>query len=290
MSGTIISREAYGKINLGLDVLGRREDGYHLVRMIMQTVSVADTLTFERTDEEGVLLKTDSEEIPDGKDNLVCRAAQIMQEAYALPGGVKITLTKRIPVAAGMAGGSTDAAAVFLGLRDLYGLDASDEALQKLALPLGADIPYCILGGTRLAENIGEKLTALPPAPACPLVIVKPDLFVSTGWVYKKLDSTDVQTKPDIDGLIQAIREQDVKKMALQCANVLEEVTAPEYPVITELEQLLMEAGALNARMTGSGPTVFALFDDTELRDEALLKLRAHERFSKYQSYAAEFV
>ena len=290
MSGTIILREAYGKINLGLDVLGRREDGYHLVRMIMQTVSVADTLTFERTDEEGVLLKTDSEEIPDGKDNLVCRAAQIMQEACALPGGVKITLTKRIPVAAGMAGGSMDAAAVFLGLRDLYGLDASDEALQKLALPLGADIPYCILGGTRLAENIGEKLTALPPAPACPLGIVKPDLFVSTGWVYRKLDSTDVQTKPDIDGLIQAIREQDVKKMALRCANVLEEVTAPEYPVITELEQLLMEAGALNARMTGSGPTVFALFDDTKLRDEALLRLRAHERFSKYQSYAAEFV
>ena len=284
-----VTREAFGKINLGLDVLGKREDGYHLVRMIMQTVSVADTLVLEKTEEPGIVLKTDSGQIPDGEDNLVCKAARVMQEAYGLPGGVRITLTKRIPVAAGMAGGSTDAAATFLGLRDLYGLSVSDEELQRLALPLGADIPYCIAGGTKLAEGIGEKLTGLPPAPPCHLVIVKPDLFVSTGWVYNQYDSAGIVKKPDLDGLIRAIREQDLPRMAALCGNVLEEVTAPEHPVIGQLEQFLTERGALCARMTGSGPTVFAIYESRESRDAALSALRSDDRFKGFESFAAEF-
>lgn len=285
-----VTREAYGKINLGLDVLGKREDGYHLVRMIMQTVSVSDTLVLEKTTEPGVFLKTDSGEIPDGEDNLVCRAARVMQEAYGLPGGVRITLTKRIPVAAGMAGGSTDAAATFLGMRDLYDLSASSEELRHLALPLGADIPYCIAGGTKLAEGIGEKLTKLPPAPPCYLIIVKPDLSVSTGWVYKKYDSTGIVNRPDLDGLMQAIREQDLPRMAALCSNVLEEVTAPEYPVIGQLEHFLTERGALCARMTGSGPTVFAIYENQESRDAGLSDLRCDDRFKGFESFAAGFV
>ena len=204
-----IIREAYAKINLGLDVVGRREDGYHLVRMIMQEIGVHDTLTVTAAGvPEGaplIRLKTDSTEIPIGPDNLICHAAYIMCEEFDIRDEITIDLRKRIPVAAGLAGGSTDAAAVFMALRDLYAPSVTDQQLQELALPLGADIPYCIAGGTRLSEGIGEKLVRLPDAPQCHLVLVKPPVAVNTGMVYRTLDSLAEYPHPDIDGMIDRI-------------------------------------------------------------------------------------
>ena len=301
-----IERKAYGKINLGLDVLGRREDGYHLLKMVMQTVDIADTVVIEKmsaatgTDpieiivlaEPGNAKKAEmvSRQVPAGSDNLIYKAAARMMEAYSLKDPIRITLTKRIPIAAGMAGGSTDAAAVFLGLRDLFGLSAADRELQELALPLGADIPYCIEGGTKLSEGIGEILTPLPTPPECGLVIVKPDLFVQTGWVYKTLDGLDAPKHPDVDGLVCAIRAQDLEQMAAFCGNILECVTAPEYPVIKELEQFLLDRGALQAKMTGSGPTVFGIYRDLQEAETALEALGKVPEFAALEQFAVRMI
>ena len=280
-----IIKKAYGKINLGLDVLGRREDGYHLLRMVMQTVDIADTLTISRIPEAEIRISVDSDQIPDGKDNLIYRAAKRMFEYYELPGGVGIRLEKKIPVAAGMAGGSTDAAAVFSGIRELFELPISVRQLQELALPLGADIPYCLEGGTKLAEGIGEILTPLPAPPECFLLIVKPDLMVPTGWVYKTLDERPGARHPDVDGLIGALREHSYEKMLYFCGNILEDVTAGEYPVIGKLESFLMENGADQAKMTGSGPTVFAFYREQEAAVRALEQLKNHAEYSAFQSF-----
>ena len=297
MSNRVI-REAYGKINLGLDVLGRREDGYHLVKMIMQTVGISDTLEMERfamanSEDERVRLQVAygqtaagaPGDVPEGKENLICRAAERMMDAYGLSGGIRIRLTKRIPVAAGMAGGSTDAAAALMGIRELFDLTAADKELQQLALPLGADIPYCITGGTQLSEGIGEVLTPLDAMPDCCLIIVKPAISVSTGWVYRELDACGSIRHPDIDGQIDAIRRGDLRGMAERCGNVLEEVTAKEYPVIRRLEEFFLQRGALAARMTGSGPTVFAIYDDDKAGRAAYDDLSESEEFARYQRF-----
>ena len=193
-----VQQTAYAKINLSLDVLGRRDDGYHIVRMIMQTIDLCDELTFETQDRECpamevVILETDSGELSCGEDNLIVRAVRCMETRYGIRKDLKIRLKKRIPVAAGMAGGSTDAAAALRAVRDLFVPDVSDEELQKIGVTLGADIPYCITGGTQLSEGIGEKLRVLPDAPQCGLVICKPSMGVSTAEVYTRYDSlTDV--------------------------------------------------------------------------------------------------
>jgi 4-diphosphocytidyl-2-C-methyl-D-erythritol kinase len=229
-------------------------------------------------------------QIPDGEDNLVCKAARVMQEVYGLPGGVRITLTKRIPVAAGMAGGSTDAAATFLGLRDLYGLSVSDEELQRLALPLGADIPYCIAGGTRLSEGIGEKLVRLPDAPQCHLVLVKPPVAGNTGMVYRTLDSLAEYPHPDIDGMIDRIGAGDLTGMAGKCGNVLALVTGELVPVIGQIEQFFMDRGAVCSKMSGSGPSVFAIYQEEEKAAQALREFKETEDFSDCYGALTRFV
>ena len=257
-----ITKKAYAKINLGLDVLGKRDDGYHLVKMIMQNVDIYDTLTFRKTDNGLITLKTGDDTIPSDDSNLICKVARQLQEKYEVKDGAEIELVKRIPVAAGMAGGSTDGAAAYKALNELWNLGLSDEEMCKLAVKLGADIPYCIVGGTALSEGIGEVLTPIESKAEYHLVIAKPDIMVSTGWVYTELDSTEITRHPDIDAVKAAIEEGDVKRMCGEIHNVLEPVTTAKYEVINDIEKILEDNGAERAFMTGSGPTVFAVFDN----------------------------
>lgn len=264
MDSDRIQRKAYAKVNLGLDVLRRREDGYHEVRMIMQTVDLYDTLTFSKQKEKGILVLTDQEALPGDESNLVYRAAKLITDTYGVEQGIRIDLQKRIPMAAGMAGGSTDAAAVFHGMNELFDLGMGQEEMCRLGVRIGADVPYCIMGGTALAEGIGEKLTPLKAAPSCFVVIAKPDLEVSTKYVYENLQADSLAFHPDIDGMQAAIDMGDLQEMAKRMGNVLETVTETRYPVITQLKELMKAGGALNALMSGSGPTVFGIFDTQE--------------------------
>lgn len=260
---------AYAKINIGLDVLRRRPDGYHEVKMIMQTVDIYDDLFLEKTSEPGIRLQTDNEELPTNRDNLIYRAAALLMEDKKMTEGVKITLTKRIPIAAGMAGGSSDAAAAMRGLNVLFDMGYSVEDLQRLGVKLGADIPYCIVGGTMLSEGIGEILTPLPAPPDVNLVVAKPDINVSTAFVYGNLHVERLQEHPDIDGMVQALSRGDLQGICDRMGNVLETVTVQEYPVIEEIKQVMRKKGALNALMSGSGPTVFGFFADGKLAETA---------------------
>ena len=259
-----ITRNACAKINLGLDVVGVREDGYHLLRMIMQQIDVFDTLTFTVTDAQGtgeIRLIDESGLSPDGQDNLICRAIRMMEEKYHLRADIEVRLIKRIPVAAGLAGGSTDAAAAFTAVRDLLLPQVTDSELMELGVRLGADIPYCIAGGIKLSEGIGEILTALPPMPECAIVLIKPEESASTAHVYKAVDSLGGYHHPDIDGQIEALRAGDLRGLAERCENVLELVTGEDLPVIGRIEDFLIKQGALGACMSGSGPSVFGIFE-----------------------------
>ncbi len=254
--------KAMAKINLGLDVLRRREDGYHELRMVMQSVFLYDRITLERTDSGGITVQTNLSYLPVGEDNLVYRAAKLLMDEYSVGDGLRIGLEKHIPVAAGLAGGSSDAAAVLVGVNRMFALGLSREELMARAVKIGADVPYCVMRGTALAEGIGERLTALPDAPDLHVVLAKPPVHVSTGFVYGNLQADALAFHPDIDAQIQAIRDGDARKMAERMGNVLETVTIPACPVIAEIKEQMMRAGALGAMMSGSGPTVFGLFDD----------------------------
>lgn len=282
-----IVRKAYAKINLGLDVLRRREDGYHEVKMIMQTIGLCDTLTFRKKAEPGIVLKIDRAGLDAGKDNLIYRAAEKLFAEAGISPGVEILLEKRIPIAAGMAGGSTDAAAALLGLNDLFELGYSLEQLQALGVKLGADIPYCLMGGTALSEGIGEILTKLPAPPPCVLVVAKPDIDVSTRFVYENLHADALMYHPDIDGMKSAIRSGSLKGITERMGNVLETVTAQEYPVIDGIKELMKTAGAENALMSGSGPTVFGIFTEEEDAVRAAEQIR--ERGLAGQVFVTEF-
>jgi 4-diphosphocytidyl-2-C-methyl-D-erythritol kinase len=267
-----ITRNACAKINLGLDVVGVREDGYHLLRMIMQQIDVFDTLTFTVTDAQGtgeIRLIDESGLSPDGQDNLICRAIRMMEEKYHLRADIEVRLIKRIPVAAGLAGGSTDAAAAFTAVRDLLLPQVTDSELMELGVRLGADIPYCIAGGIKLSEGIGEILTALPPMPECAIVLIKPEASASTAHVYKAVDSLGGYHHPDIDGQIEALRAGDLRGLAERCENVLELVTGENLPVIGRIEDFLIKQGALGACMSGSGPSVFGIFETREQAENA---------------------
>ena len=258
------TQRAYAKINIGLDVLRRRADGYHEVKMIMQTVDIYDELVLEKRKEPGIELRMDNRELPSGGDNLICRAADLLFREKKITGGVNISLTKRIPIAAGMAGGSADAAAALRGLNELFDMGYSLKELQALGVGLGADIPYCLAGGTMLSEGIGEILTPLPAPPAAHLVIAKPDINVSTAFVYGNLHADSLAWHPDIDGMIAALQKGDLDGITGRLGNVLETVTVKAHPVIEQIKELLRKQGAENALMSGSGPTVFGIFKEKE--------------------------
>lgn len=289
-----VKQKAYAKINLSLDILGRLENGYHIVKMVMQTIDLSDELIFETQDREcpsmEITLVTDNGEIPGGEDNLIVRAVRRMEYKYGIRRDLRITLKKNIPVAAGMAGGSTDAAAALRAVRDLFVPDVSDEELQKIGVTLGADIPYCVTGGTQLSEGIGEVLTVLPDAPQCGLVICKPPVGVSTGEVYKRYDSLEDVRHPDIDAQIEAIRLGDLAGMARECGNVLEEVTGAMYPRIGEIERFFEKEGALVSKMSGSGPTVFAVFADKQEAARAAQAFEAADEAKDCRIIVCDFV
>ncbi|MBO5472501.1 MAG: 4-(cytidine 5'-diphospho)-2-C-methyl-D-erythritol kinase [Lachnospiraceae bacterium] len=267
------TQKAYAKINLGLDVLRRREDGYHEVKMIMQTVDICDDLVFQRTARPGIRIETDNGELPTDQNNLIYKAADLLMRERGIAEGVRIMLTKRIPIAAGMAGGSSDAAATMRGLNRLFDMGYSTEDLQKLGVKLGADIPYCIVGGTMLSEGIGEILSPLPSPPDCYLVVAKPDINVSTRFVYENLHADSLTVHPDIDGMMEAIRAGSLQGMTDRLGNVLETVTIREYPVIEEIKETLRREGARNALMSGSGPTVFGIYADQDKAKQAALQI-----------------
>lgn len=269
---------AHAKINLALDVLRRRPDGYHELRMIMMTVDLCDELTLERTEWPGIFLTVEGAKLPIGGDNLICRAAALLMKEKQLAGGLRVTLQKKIPIAAGMAGGSADAAATLRGMNRLYELGCSVEELRELGLKLGADVPYCITGGAMLAEGIGEILTPVSFPPACHLVAAKPPIDVSTAFVYKNLRADALPYHPDIDGMARALAAGDLKGVTNRMGNVLETVTEKAHPVIARLKERMCELGAENALMSGSGPTVFGICKEKETAEKIARAIAEEER------------
>ncbi len=265
---------ALAKINLGLDILGKRADGYHEVRMIMQTIQMYDVLEIRRTEKPGITLSVNVPFVPTDERNLVYKAAQMLMEEFQIQEGISMKLDKFIPVAAGMAGGSSDAAAAFVGVNRLFHLGLSEEELMKRAVKVGADVPYCIMRGTALAEGIGEKLTRISPMPKSYILIGKPGVTVSTKMAYENLNLEAIEDHPDIDGMIRDIQNEDLYEMTKKMGNVFEPGIIREYPVIEEIKNLMEENGALRAMMSGSGPTVFGIFDDKEKLKKATAKLK----------------
>ena len=253
--------KAMAKINLGLDVIRRREDGYHQVRMVMQTVRLHDSLFLRKIKTPKIKMTTNLSYLPENEDNLAYRAARLLREEFKLEEGIYIELNKHIPVAAGLAGGSSDAAAVLFGVNRMFRLNLSLKELMERGVTLGADVPYCLMRGTALAEGIGEDLSPLPAMPSCTVLLAKPPINVSTQFVYENLNLENV-IHPAIDEQLAALRKGDLRSVAASMGNVLETVTIPHYPVIEDIKNVMKEAGSLNAMMSGSGPTVFGLFEN----------------------------
>lgn len=264
-----ITLKALAKINLGLDVVRRREDGYHEVRMIMQTIHLYDKLDIVKTNESGIAITSNLSYVPTNENNLVYKAGKLLMDEFKIKEGVSVNLQKRIPVAAGMAGGSSDAAAMLYGMNEIFELGLTRQQLMDRGVKIGADVPYCLMRGTALAEGIGEKLTSLPPMVKCPVLIAKPQISVSTKFVYENLKLDENTVHPDIDQLVEDIENKDLHAIAGHMGNVLETVTIPEYPVIAEIKAQMMQSGAINSMMSGSGPTVFGLFEDDDTARKA---------------------
>ena len=265
---------ALAKINLGLDILRKREDGYHEVRMIMQTIQMYDVLEIRRVKKPGISLSVNYPYIPNDERNLVYKAAKLLMDEFQVKSGVDIRLEKFIPVAAGMAGGSSDAAAALVGINRLFKLGLSEKDLMDRAVNIGADVPYCVMRGTALAEGIGEKLTRITPVPDCFVLIGKPGINVSTKAAYESLQLDKITTHPDIDGMIKDIECGNLLAMTEKMGNVFEPGIIGKYPVIGEIKELMEAHGALKAMMIGSGPTVFGIFDDRKKMEAAAAALR----------------
>lgn len=251
--------KARAKINFSIDVTGKRENGYHEVKMVMQSLKLHDIVKLERIREK-IELFCDSDEIPSDEYNIAYKAAVAFFTKYNVNGGIRINIEKKIPVCAGLAGGSTDAAAVLKGMNVLFDVGARKEELCALGLKLGADVPYCIQGGTKLAEGIGEKLTQLKPVKHLPIIIVKPGISVSTKWVYQKFKLDNPGERPDTESIIHAITTNDYKSLAEKMRNVLESVTAKQHSIINEIKASLNSNGAMGSLMSGSGSAVFGVF------------------------------
>ena len=280
--------KAYGKINLGLDVIRKRPDGYHDLDMIMQMVDAYDDVIIEKKAGEEIVVKADAAVLSNGKDNLAYMAAKMLFDEFGIKSGVEITIHKRIPIAGGMAGGSSDCATTLIGINEMFNLGLSKQQLMERGVKLGADVPYCVLGGTAIARGIGEVLTPLPTPPQCHVIIAKPPISVSTAYVYGHIRPDEITKRPDIEQMTLAIKEQDLNKLSDLLYNVMEEVTVSEYPVIEKLKSIMLENGALNSIMSGSGPTVFGLFDDRKKAQAAMKALDSKELTE--QLYLTKFI
>ena len=279
----MISLNAHAKINLSLDVLNKREDGYHNLQMIMQTIQLHDTISLHEIP-SGVEIKCAAPYVPNNSSNIAYQAAEAMITKYKLDAGVSIVIDKKIPVAAGLAGGSADAAVVIKAINTLFKLGIDQNELMQIGKTIGADVPYCIMGGTALAEGIGEKLTCLKQLGNVPIILIKPKIGVSTAWVYKSLNLDRVTQRPNTASLISALEKKDIRFVAENMSNVLESVTLAKYTIIGKIKRDLMGKGALGSMMSGSGPTVFGIFDDEEKAKSAfnILKKSKHDCYLTY--------
>ena len=253
--------KAYAKVNITLDVVGKREDGYHLLKMIMQNIDIYDVITIEKI-ESGIEITCNKPYVPTDGRNLAYKAAKLFKDTFNITSGVSINIKKNIPVAAGLAGGSTDCAAVLKIMNKLFQVNADNEKLMELGVKLGADVPYCINGGTALCEGIGEILTPLKPFKNHIIVLVKPPFGVSTKDVYKNFDLGRVKNHPETDKVITYMNEDNLYEVAKNMKNLLENVTLKKHKVISSIKSEMESLGAIKAMMSGSGPTVFAFFDD----------------------------
>ena len=267
--------EAHAKINLGLDITGSRDDGYHRVDMVMQTISLADRITITKNGTDDIRLSSNADHIPLDGHNLAYKAAKLMADRFPAVGGVDIHIEKNIPVAAGLAGGSTDAAAVMVGINRIFETGVSKEMLMDMAVRLGADVPYCIFGGTARAQGIGEVLTPVSPLKDCFILLSKPSCSVSTKETYERYDALESVSHPDIDGMIASIEKDDLSGMAHKMGNVLEYVTEPVHPVIGDIKSVMRSNGAVCAMMSGSGPSVFGIFEDEDKLSAAKADIEA---------------
>lgn len=256
-----MEQKAYAKINIVLDVVGKREDGYHLLKMIMQTIDLYDIIKIKKTN-YGIKINCNKEYVPTDERNLAYKAAKLFMDTYNINSGVEIYIEKNIPVAAGLAGGSTDCAAVFKMMNKIFNINASDDELMKLGVKLGADVPYCIVGGTALCEGIGEKITKLKPFKNHILVLVKPPFGVSTKEVYKAFDLEKARIHPAINNIIEKMEQEDLKFVSKNMKNLLENVTLRKYKSLIGLKEEMISLGSVGALMSGSGPSVFGFFDD----------------------------
>ncbi|WP_278682154.1 4-(cytidine 5'-diphospho)-2-C-methyl-D-erythritol kinase [Paraclostridium bifermentans] len=271
-----IDLKSRAKVNLSIDVLGKREDGYHLVEMIMQTIDLYDKLKITEIEENSILIKSNSLDIPLNEDNIMYKAVNLLKNQFNIEKGIEISIEKNIPVAAGMAGGSSNAAAVLVGLNKLWNLGLSENELKNIGLKLGADVPFCITGGSALAEGIGEELTNIKGLPEdLNILVCKPNIFVSTKEVYQSLNMDKVKRRPKNKELIDALQKEDVKFISENMVNVLEEVTSLKYSEIGQIEDIMIKNKALGSMMSGSGPTVFGLFDNKDCAIKAKEDLQA---------------
>jgi len=259
----MIEVSAYAKLNLSLDVLREREDGYHDLRMVMQSVSLSDIITLETGGDSDLTVQTNVSFLPNDERNLAAIAALRFREATGKGwDGLTINIKKRVPICAGMGGGSSDAAAVLRALNTLTGACLSPERLAELGSMVGSDVPYCVAGGTTLAEGRGERLTPLPPLPVCYIVICKPKFFIATPELFSRINCTKLRCRPDTTGIIAALEAGDLGGVARRLFNVFEEVLSPRHAhEVTDIKNVLTCCGALGANMSGTGPTVFGIFD-----------------------------
>ena len=269
--------KAFAKINLGLDIIGRREDGYHLLRMVMQSVGLADRLVFSRKSTGKIRIRTNLDYLPTGPKNLVYKATELVCSKYGIEDGIDVNIEKRIPVAAGLAGGSSNAAAAIIALDSLFELGMSTEDMCVLGTTIGADVPFCIIGGTALAEGIGERITTLPAMPECSILLVKPRFGISTKDAYREVDARPIEQHPDIDAIKYALGRKDLDGICANMGNVLETVSCTKYPVLEEIKARMRDDGAKNAMMSGSGPTVFGIFDDRNAAQKAFIDFKGSE-------------
>ena len=256
-----MKEKAYAKINISLDVVGKREDNYHLLKMIMQNIDVYDEISIKKI-KYGIIIKCNKPFVPTDERNLAYKAAKLFMDTYNIKEGVFIDINKNIPVSAGLAGGSTNCAAVLKMMNKIFNINATNEELMELGIKLGADVPYCIVGGTALCEGIGEKITKLEPFKDKIILLVKPPFGVSTKEVYKAFNLNKVRVHPNTEGLIKAMKNNDIKYVADNMKNLLENVTLREYGEIIDIKMNMKKLGAIGAMMSGSGPSVFGIYDD----------------------------
>jgi 4-diphosphocytidyl-2-C-methyl-D-erythritol kinase len=272
-----IEIKARAKINFSIDVVGKRENGYHDVKMVMQSLELHDVLQIEKI-ASGIELECSASYVPKDQTNIAYNAAALFIERYDIKEGIRIVIEKNIPVSAGLAGGSTDAAAVLRGMNIIFGVNADLEELCELGLKCGADVPYCIKGGTSLAEGLGEVLTPIAPLKKTHIVLIKPDFGVSTKWVYESLILEKIVVRPNTELIINSIKSGDVESLGRNMINVLENITCEKYPVISEIKKELMINGAVGSIMSGSGSAVFGVFENYEKAKNAAKNLQKEDR------------